>query len=459
MLSSFVSRDYGFGWDISKEQLYIVNQRRRGKHYKDVQAAELKRGNSQKKDLETSPFSIKFEYGNSKNGYWSYEDMVLQLEDCVDVLRAINGDKYDYCFLFDHSNGHDGLRPDGLNLNKISKYFGGKQPSMRDSVIKDESYLGPYQHENKLKVGDIQSMTWTDGDNGPYYMSQSKREQMKYDKSDGHTREVNLNMDEMTVALRAIGVNSKGRRDHSVKLCRNNNLPLKKTETIVHEGWHMKPKGALQVLWERGWIDPEKSHTYYTMEGKKDIFGILDESTSIDSLMAKQPDFLEQETLLQYYAKELGVETDRSPVCHPEIAGEGIEFNWGCSKVYYRGQPIARKRSKNNFYSLVDECLGPRVLHIKQCRSNARRARSYMLAYKVLEDSYKSGDTQTEEKDIKVSATYNLTLIEKCVGLFRQRRTHCSAMDFDLKHCKDGVAMNIVTKMCKVEPKIENVNA
>ena len=32
-------------------------------------------------------------------------------------------------------------------------------------------------------------------------------------------------------------------------------------------------------------------------------------------------------------------------------------------------------------------------------------------------------------------------------------------MDFDLKHCKDGVAMNIVTKMRKVEPKIENVNA
>ena len=89
------------------------------------------------------------------------------------------------------------------------------------------------------------------------------------------------------------------------------------------------------------------------MEGKKVILGILDESTSIDRLMAKQPDFLEQETLLQYYAKELGVETDRSPVCHPEIAGEGIEFNWGCSKVYYRGQPIARKRTKDVFLLLM----------------------------------------------------------------------------------------------------------
>ena len=99
--------------------------------------------------------------------------MVLQLEDCVDVLKAINGEKYDYCFLFDHSNGHDRLRPDGLNLNKISKYFGGKQPAMRDSVIEDESYLGPFDHERKLKVGDIQQMTWVDHDGGPYYMSET----------------------------------------------------------------------------------------------------------------------------------------------------------------------------------------------------------------------------------------------------------------------------------------------
>ena len=69
--------------------------------------------------------------------------------------------------------------------------------------------------------------------------------------------------------------------------------------------------------------------------------------------MSKQPDFLEQEILLQYYAKELGVESDRSPVCHPEITGEEIEFNWGCAKVYYRSQPIKKKRLKNHFKALM----------------------------------------------------------------------------------------------------------
>ena len=63
-------------------------------------------------------------------------------------------------------------------------------------------------------------------------------------------------MDEMTVALRAVGEDAKGRRDDLVKFCQNNNLPLKRTETFVHEGWYGKPKGALQILWEMGWIDP-----------------------------------------------------------------------------------------------------------------------------------------------------------------------------------------------------------
>ena len=51
--------------------------------------------------------------------------------------------------------------------------------------------------------------------------------------------------------------------------------------------------------------------------------------------MSKQADFLEQETLVHHFVKELGVESDRSPIYHPEIAGEGIEYDLGCSKLNY----------------------------------------------------------------------------------------------------------------------------
>ena len=143
--------------------------------------------------------------------------MVIQLEDCVDVLKAIYGDKFDYCFLFDHSNGHDRQRPDGLNVNKVSKYYGGKQPSMRDSEIQNDSYLGPYNHPRILRVGEVQKMTWTDNGEGLYYMSNEMRQEKKIDKSEGKTREVDLTVDEMIVSLRRVGVNDKGKRDDLVK--------------------------------------------------------------------------------------------------------------------------------------------------------------------------------------------------------------------------------------------------
>ena len=70
-------------------------------------AAVLKCGNAMKGNLGESPFCRKIDNGSSKDGNWSYEDMVIQLKDCADMFRSINGDKFDYCFLFDHSNGQD----------------------------------------------------------------------------------------------------------------------------------------------------------------------------------------------------------------------------------------------------------------------------------------------------------------------------------------------------------------
>ena len=46
MMSSFVSRDYGFNLQISSSQMALVNQRRCGQHCKDTDAAVLKCGNS-----------------------------------------------------------------------------------------------------------------------------------------------------------------------------------------------------------------------------------------------------------------------------------------------------------------------------------------------------------------------------------------------------------------------------
>ncbi len=133
-------------------------------------------------------------------------------------------------------------------------------------------------------------------------------------------------------------------------------IPITCEVEVVEDGWLGKPKGSFQVLYERGWIDITKIRKY-TEKGKVNEMGILDESFSTSQLIKKQPDFIGELTLPQYYAKKMGATADRSPKCHPEIAGEGIEYVWALAKLYYRAKPIERKRTKKKYRELVDECL------------------------------------------------------------------------------------------------------
>ena len=133
MISAFQSREFGFGLDTTESDLSEVNRRRQGVKYRDIQAAIDTRKTEYKEPLTTSPFIREFEYGQNADGYWTYQHMVLQLEDCVDILN-VKYPQYDFLFLFDHSCGHDRQREDGLNVEKMSKSFGGRaQRKMRET--------------------------------------------------------------------------------------------------------------------------------------------------------------------------------------------------------------------------------------------------------------------------------------------------------------------------------------
>mmetsp|Transcript_20238 Transcript_20238/g.30376 ORF Transcript_20238/g.30376 Transcript_20238/m.30376 type:complete len:108 (-) Transcript_20238:16-339(-) len=106
--------------------------------------------------------------------------MILQMEDCIDCLKYLHGNEFEYLFFFDHSSGHDRLRPDGLNANEMNKMYGGNGTKMRDTTIKNATYLGP--HSPKLQIGDIQCMQFKDGDEGPFWMSEQERALNKYDR-------------------------------------------------------------------------------------------------------------------------------------------------------------------------------------------------------------------------------------------------------------------------------------
>ena len=91
--------------------------------------------------------------------------------------------------------------------------------------------------------------------------------------------------------------------------------------------WKAK-KGLLQVLWEHGFIDELRLETY-TLNGKQDAFRFVQKDFSLKLLKGNCLDFEEEEILLQSMGREMGVLVDRTPKCHCELAGEGIEYSWG----------------------------------------------------------------------------------------------------------------------------------
>ena len=69
---------------------------------------------------------------------------------------------------------------------------------------------------------------------------------------------------------------------------------------------------------------------------------VIDEF-SLSKLISKQYDFANEDSMLQYYGKQLGLIIDQTPKCHPEMVGEGIEYSWGCGKNHFQAIPIKRE--------------------------------------------------------------------------------------------------------------------
>ena len=165
-------------------------------------------------------------------------------------------------------------------------------------------------------------------------------------------------------------------------------IDLAKAHNIIHteiicttgvtKSWVGKPKGMMDIVFERGLMDLD---TYcvedFSKLGSKTALDVIDMATSLQNLLENCDDFINEETLLQSTVRKMGAILDRSPKYHCEIAGEGIEYSWGNAKMRYRHVPFSadKKSSAAQFYSCVRECLSRDYLNIDRVRKNSRRAR------------------------------------------------------------------------------------
>jgi hypothetical protein len=301
--------------------------------------------------------------------------------DCLVVLYPA----FDFVILFGHSQGHDRQREGALVAIRMSKEYGGAQPHMRDTKIElTKGFLGPFSP--RLSVGDCQSMVFKEGDDGPFWMTPQQRLLRMHDCNTENTKEGEKTKAELIQDLEAAAV-ALPRGKHHSKLelqtfSQANAIPLRITRPVIKEGWLGKPKGLMQVLLERGHIDTTELASY-TLDGRKDrLTGEVDASRSLRRIMAECLDFVNEETALQVLGRKLGVLVDRTPKFHAELAGEGIEYSWACSKAQYRRIPVAAKKGRDNFKAQVRLCTDPtQTLNKERVSKFAARARAYICTY------------------------------------------------------------------------------
>jgi len=227
---------------------------------------------------------------------------------------------------------------------------------------------------------------------------------------------------------------AKGNLKKLQELARNNSLPIEYEKPVVKEGWVGKSKGMLQILYERGFLNPQLINSY-TINGSKDEYGAVIPGTSLKEMMNSLEDFCEEETLLQHHGRLLNVIVDRTPKCHPEIAGEGVEYSWAAAKINYRRLRITEKRTKQKFRDSVNKCTDrDNVLTIRRQRLFSKRARQYMLAYRAIDlKRDEERDAAEEGDEMKMSHS----LLEKVLKAFK---THRCTADIDTKWIADVVA-------------------
>ena len=132
---------------------------------------------------------------------------------------------------FDHSSGHDRLQPDGLNVNEMNKLFGGSQSNLCDSKMKNKTYLGPFDHPTKLKLGDVQKSTFQADDSGPFWMSDEERINNKC-VCELDTNETKKYTKNQLIDLIWIGTNLvdiKGNLLEIQKIAQKSNIPIEYT--------------------------------------------------------------------------------------------------------------------------------------------------------------------------------------------------------------------------------------
>ena len=105
---------------------------------------------------------------------------------------------------------------------------------------------------------------------------------------------------------------------------------------------------------------------------------------NIEQVLGGLPDLKNERIALQHTVEKRGYILVLWPKFHPEVAGVGIEYSWGMSKLKFRRE-INDEVPKNLHRNILASMCRETILTLSRIRRFARRTRDYCRAYLRLE--------------------------------------------------------------------------
>jgi hypothetical protein len=121
-----------------------------------------------------------------------------------------------------------------------------------------------------------------------------------------------------------------------------------------------------------------------------------------------------EKTAFQYLMSDRGQIQEMSPKCHLELAGVGIEYNWGKAKMHF---PRRTDHVAKHLHANIHKAMSIDVLTLLRVHRYARKAKSYRFAYST-----------TEGAMTRVSIENQMAI----------RRSHRSSVDADWKFINES---------------------
>jgi hypothetical protein len=120
----------------------------------------------------------------------------------------------------------------------------------------------------------------------------------------------------------------------------------------------------------------------------------LQSELDMQYVLSQQYDFKNEKPSIQNLIESRGHIFLPSVKCHPEMAGNGIEYAWGCAERAFRKH---NDQTTENFIKTIRRSLSTEYLPIERIWKYERRSRDYIRNYRALGFGDTSYDRDREQ--------------------------------------------------------------